>query len=612
MKMPPARLSGRTRPWFASEDDIDEFVDMLARFEAGDITAAEWKAFRLVRGTYGQRQEGDVQMLRVKIPQGILDRGQLDALADVAARYSRGFAHLTTRQNVQVHFVKLADVEPALRHLAASGLTTREACGHAVRNITTCPWAGVSLSEPFDVTPFAEAMTNHLLRHPLSSTLPRKFKIAFEGCADGDHAFAAINDIGFSARIDTASCRLGFAVTVGGGTSIWPRSGRLLTPFLPAGDILELAEAMLRVFHRLGDRQRLYRNRLKFLIKSTGWDAWQAAVETERSEIRRSGGVPLPFHADRPPVETAPHGQPVAPPSVPVLRRLVSPHHLQGPGLLPVPASTAPGAMEAARWRRSNVRRQHQPGFVTVLLTTPLGDLTVGQMRACGWLAEAFGDGLVRTTHAQDLLLRWVPEAAVDALHRRLCTIGLGRPDAGTIADVTSCPGAESCKLAVTRSRGLAHLLSDRWQRRPDRVDLAGDLTIRISGCPNGCGLHHVAGLGLQGSARKFNGRFLPQYLLLAGGGSGPDGARFGRRVAKIPARRVAAAIERLLDVYAAEHLPHETATDFFQRVDPGRLRAAVADLAQVRPEDLTEGDLCDLGETAPFAPRTTAGECAS
>src|SRR5215217_6268946 len=240
---------GRPRLDFASEHDIDEFVDMLGKYERGEVTPDEWRRFRLVRGTYGQRQD-NVQMLRIKIPQGIVTSSQMRALAAVALRYSRGFCHVTTRQNIQYHFVKLADAERAMRELAHEGLTTREACGNSVRNITGCPYTGTSASEVFDVSPYAEALTRYFLRHPLSGVLPRKFKIAFEGCTE-DHAYASINDIGWRARVKDG--RRGFRMTVAGGTSILPVSGYLLYDFIPVEDMLNAAEAVVRVFHRYGD-----------------------------------------------------------------------------------------------------------------------------------------------------------------------------------------------------------------------------------------------------------------------------------------------------------------------------------------------------------------------
>src|ERR1700733_5197378 len=230
---------GRTRLSFASEADIDEFVTTLEKYERGELTPDQWRAFRLLRGTYGQRQAEDAQMLRVKIPQGILTREQLDALAIVGERYSRRFGHLTTRQNIQFHFVKLHDAEPAMRRLADAGLTTREACGNSVRNITACPYAGVAPDEQFDVSPYAEALTRFLLRHRLTSTLPRKFKIAFEGCPD-DHVATAINDLGFFAELGPAGER-GFRVLAGGGTAILCKSAGLLHEFVPVAELLRVA-----------------------------------------------------------------------------------------------------------------------------------------------------------------------------------------------------------------------------------------------------------------------------------------------------------------------------------------------------------------------------------
>ncbi len=285
---------------FATAADIEEFVSTLQRYERGELSADQWRSFRLVRGTYGQRQSGDAQMLRVKIPQGILDAGQLRALADVSESYSRGFGHVTTRQNVQFHFVKLQDAAPAMTRLAEAGLTTREACGNSVRNVTGCPYAGVAADEVFDVTPYAEALTRHLLRHPLASSLPRKFKVAFEGCAE-DHALTAINDLGFQARVHVnGSAQKGFRVTAGGGTAILCASGGLLFDFLPADEILNVAEALLRVFHRLGDYKHRQRNRMKFLIRAMGWDAWRSEFDKALADVRERRGPQPSFRSRQP------------------------------------------------------------------------------------------------------------------------------------------------------------------------------------------------------------------------------------------------------------------------------------------------------------------------
>ena len=603
---------GRARLSFADEADIDEFVAVLGRFERGEITPDAWRAFRLIRGTYGQRQP-DVQMLRVKIPQGILTAPQLDALADVADRYSRGFGHITTRQNMQFHFVQLSDVEAAMRHLAEAGLTTREACGNSVRNITACPYAGTAEDEVFDVTPYAEALTRYLLRHPLSSTLPRKFKIAFEGCAD-DHVATGINDIGWRARIADQGGRYvrGFRVTAGGGTSILCKDGTVLYDFLPATEIFNVTEAILRVFKRLGDYQHKLRNRMKFLIRAIGWDRFRAEFEQELAQFTSEGGASLPFDPEHPPVEEAPALPLREPPSIDNVRTRATSSVTSGPGIHPrvVPKlSILP--REFLDWAATNVRRQTQSGYVLVSATTVLGDLTSAQLRILGTLAEAYGDGTVRVTPEQNLLFRWVRRDDVHALYSSISAAGLSRGGAGTLADVTSCPGAETCRLAVTQSRGLGRLLADRLVERPDLVSRVAGLNIKISGCPNGCGQHHIAGIGFQGSLRKVGGRPAPHYCVMVGGGTADD-TSFGRLVASIPARRSVEALERLIDLYTQLHESGESAPAFFRRVEVSVVKAALADLAVLAPAEATADDFVDLGDDVEFQPDVMDGECST
>jgi sulfite reductase beta subunit-like hemoprotein len=607
-----SRTLGRSRLSFAKTSDIDEFVVMLDRFERGDITPEDWRKFRLLRGTYGQRQDADAQMLRVKIPQGILDAAHLEALADVAEKYSRGFGHISTRQNMQYHFVKLHDAELAMRLLAEAGLTTREACGNSVRNITSCPYAGVSRDEVFDVTPYAEAMTRYLLRHPLSSTLPRKFKIAFEGCTD-DHAASSINDLGWRAALaPDGSGRRGFRVLVAGGTAIMCRTGASLYEFLPASDILMVAEAVLRVFQRYGDYEHKQRNRLKFLVKTMGWEAWQAAFQKELDEVRAAGGAQLPFDPENPPVETAPVERAEAP-SISEVVALVNAGAVRGPGIVPIVEVRDGGpGRERTEWLRTNLQPQKQGEYSQVTVSLVLGDLTGGQMRALAALSRAYADGTVRVTVDQNLVMRWVKSGQVPGLYRRLAAAGLARPGAGTITDVTSCPGAESCRLAVTQSRGLARLIEDDLEEQPALVRAASDVRIKISGCPNGCGQHHIAAIGFQGSIRKLGDRVVPQYFLMLGGGAGPDGASFGRLTAKIPARRIPEAVNRMLQLYQEEREAGETAPAFFHRVDTARARAAVADLERMTAEEALPPDFIDPGDDHAFNPEVMDGECAS
>jgi sulfite reductase beta subunit-like hemoprotein len=601
---------GRTRLSFARESDIDEFVATLDRFERAEITPDQWRQFRLVRGTYGQRQADDAQMVRVKIPQGVLTSGQLRALADVGERYSRGFGHITTRQNVQFHFVRLHDVEPAMRRLAEAGLTTREACGNSVRNITACPFAGVAADERFDVTPYAEALTRYLLRHPLSSTLPRKFKIAFEGCA-GDHVMTGINDLGFRAVLGAGEGR-GFRVTAGGGTSILPTAGGVIHEFLPASDILRVAEAVLHVFHRLGDYRHKQRNRMKFLIRELGWNRWRDEYTRALVRCRADGTVPV-ITAQPEASEAPPDWERDLPPDPVRIAGDVAAAATRGPGLAPVIVPLLePGDEAYARWRVTNLKPQKQSGFVSATVTVPLGDLSSAQMRVVGSIARASGDGTVRVTSDQDLLIRWVKASETRALYRRLAAAGLGLADAGTIADVASCPGAESCRLAVTHSRGLGRLLEDGLRERPDLVARAGDARIKISGCPNGCGQHHVATIGFQGSVRRIGSRALPQYFVMVGGGSTASGVSFAKLAAKIPARRAPEAVRRLVGLYERDRLHDESASAFFARVEVASVKSVLADLESVTERDALPSDFVDIGDEQEFRPEILDGECSA
>ena len=600
---------GRARLDFASEHDIDEFVDVLGKYERGEISPEDWRRFRLVRGTYGQRQD-NVQMMRIKIPQGIVTSSQMRALAGVAARYSRGFCHITTRQNIQYHFVLLSVVEEVMRELANEGLTTREACGNSVRNITGCPYAGTSANEIFDVTPYAEAMTRYFLRHPLAAALPRKFKIAFEGCAE-DHAVASINDLGWRARI--VDGKRGFRVTVAGGTSILPVSGYVLYEFMPVEEMFNVAEAVVRVFHKDGDYVHRSRNRLKFTIKTLGWDVFRQRFEEELAQFTaQTGGARLPFDPETVQSETAPNWCPSEAPTLQAVAAAAS-TPVNGPGIMPGSVRLQPLPDNYVRWMRGNVSRQRQTGYCHVTVRLPLGDFTAGQMRVLADLSEAYGDGTMRLTVDQNVLYRWVKTESIEPFYQRLATAGLSAPDAGRLSDVVSCPGAESCRLAVTQSRGLGRTLTEHLSARPDLVDLVPSGHIKISGCPNGCGQHHIGSIGFQGSVRKLAGRAVPQYFVLVGGGCSDEGtAHFGKVVSKVPVHRLTDALDRLLDLYRSNREGNEELGAFFRRVPPTMATDALKDLAQLLPNETTDEDFVDLAETHAFAPEVMDGECSA
>jgi len=601
---------GRARLSFANEQDIDEFVVMLEKYERGEITPDQWRGFRLLRGTYGQRQSYDASMLRVKIPQGVISADQMSALADVADKYSRRFGHITTRQNIQLHFIKLHDMEAAMRRLADVGMTTREACGNSVRNITACPFAGTSADEVFDVTPYADAVTRFLLRHRLSSTLPRKFKIAFEGCRE-DHTAIAINDLAFKAELGSDGTR-GFRVMAGGGTALMCKVAGSIHEFVPASELFRVSEALLMVFKEHGDYEHRQRNRMKFMIKTLGWDRFVAEYTKNLEWCRAEGQVPE-LVLDAPESEAVPtwaRAEAQAPNLIAARVASVTPN---GPGITPVIVPVFISTDEQYnRWRQTNVRAQKQFGFVTATVTVPLGDLTSEQMRVLGDLSRAYGDGTVRVTVDQNLVLRWVPVGDVRELYRRLSAASLGLADAATIADVNSCPGAECCRLAVTQSRGLGRLLGDTLRGRPDLVAKADGALIKISGCPNGCGQHHIATIGFQGSVRRVGGKAVPQYFVMVGGGTTAAGASFAKTAAKIPARRIPEAVERLIHFYDTEKTAGESAPAFFQRIDVSRVKALLTDLEQLTAESATADDFIDLAETGEFTPEVMEGECSA
>jgi sulfite reductase (NADPH) hemoprotein beta-component len=602
------RTLGRARLDFASEHDIDEFVETLGKFERGEMPADQWRRFRLVRGTYGQRQDG-VQMLRVKAPQGVVSSSQMRAFAGVASRYSRGFCHITTRQNIQLHFVLLKNVEAAMRELAQEGLTTREACGNSVRNITGCPYAGTSENEIFDPSPYAETLTRYFLRHPLSGVLPRKFKIAFEGC-EKDHALTAINDIGWRARI--VDGRKGWKVTVAGGTSILPVTGYVLYEFLPVEQMLEVAEGVIRVFQKYGDYQHPQRNRMKFIIRAIGWDAFRTHFEEELEGFRREGGARLPFDPTEVTGEEAPDWESAVAPTLQHVAAMAS-TPMRGPGIHPGTVRLQPMSDAYLRWMRRNVTRQRQAGYCHVNVRLLLGDFTAGQMRVLADLADAYADGTMRLTIEQNVLFRWVKTESLEPLYQRLAAAGLSSPDALSLSDVVSCPGAESCRLAVTQSRGLGRVLTEYFGARPEMVDLVPSGGIRISGCPNGCGQHHIGSLGFQGSVRKVGGKAVPQYFVLVGGGVTDAGAHFGKVVAKVPARRIVEAAGRLVDLYREQReSDSEDLGAFYRRIQPSVAAERLKDLVELNANDTTPDDFIDLGESQAFDPVVMDGECSA
>jgi sulfite reductase beta subunit-like hemoprotein len=588
--------------------DIEKFEGLLARYQAGDLDEDRWRVFRLANGIYGQRQGGTHQMVRVKIPYGSLRPEQLEMLATIARRYSRGWGHITTRQNVQFHFVALPRIPALMRDLASVGLTTREACGDTVRNVTGCHLAGACPFEVLDVTPWAEAAFRHFLRHPYAQRLPRKFKINFSGCAT-DCGQAMFNDVGVvavtRARAD-GTTEAGFRVFVAGGLGATPHPALALEDFTAREDLLATLEAVLRVFDHAGNRDNKLRARMKWLVDTLGIDELRARVVKERRLLIAAagwpGGIPAVVAAEGDePAGGAPAGftpGPARPGAVAV--------SLSSRGAPPDPRA---GGGSYARWERANVVRGVARGTVSAYAHCRLGDVTADQFDGLAALQRRL-DAEVRVTNRQNVVFRGLDESRLPELYAGLVSLGLGRPGAELARDVVSCPGADTCNLAVTQSRGLASAIDAAL----DDAGLAevGGIRVNISGCSNSCGQHHTADIGFFGVERRAHGRSAPGYQLLLGGHLGDAEVEFGRKALRLPAKSCAEATVRIVARFAAEREAAETFRSWLARIGGApAVAGSLADLAGFPAPFADPAFYVDYGETGPFTAEVGAGECA-
>ncbi|MBI3996989.1 MAG: nitrite/sulfite reductase [Candidatus Omnitrophica bacterium] len=506
----------------ATKEEITEFRQLVERYFLGQITPDEFKAKRLHMGTYGIRGVKDIHMMRIKIPAGKLNAEQLECLADLAEQYSKSIGHITTRQDMQLYWIPTKEAPKAIIRAAAVGLTTREACGNSVRNVTACYLAGVSPTELFDVTQHAEAVMRHFLRNPCSQKLPRKFKIAFEGCPT-DHAKTAIHDIGAVAAVkeEGGTRILGFKIYVGGGLGAAPMQAILLEPFTPATELLRTCEAAVRVHDRLGDRKNKATARIKFVVKRLGPDAFRKEVFEERAKL----------------------------PQYPYPEMHVTETNEQPPKPVDIKPAT-PVNTTYARWMLTNVTGQKQAGYSTVIIRLQLGDISSSQMRALAKIIRRYCGGIVRTMITQNLALRWIRTEHLAPLFNELHAVGLAEPEAERLYDVTSCPGAETCQLGISASRGLARALEARLKASGLGGEDLDRLHIKVSGCPNSCGQHHIADIGFFGGAKKVNDHLTPHFQLMLGGLAEEGKAEFGQPILKLPARRIPDAVIRILERY--------------------------------------------------------------
>jgi len=569
--------------------EIEAFREKAAEFLAGKITDDDFRPYRLRFGCYGQRQAG-VQMVRTKIPGGMLTATQMERLADVSDFCAGGKGHLTTRQNMQFHFVLLEKVPDAMHMLHDVGMTSREACYNTVRNVTACPYAGLTLHEVFDVRPYSQRVAYAFLRKSLTDSMPRKFKIAFDGCTNSDCTIAAIHDVGAKAVIRDG--QRGFRLVVGGGLGPLPVEARLLDEFLPAERIVNRIEAVLRVFNQYGNRKNRNMARLKFVMRERGFDWLKEAIDKEYADILANGGIETPV--------TVPEG---------FGGYASKPLPLGTGSQLPIVNRGSSGDAAFDRWLESSVEEQRQTGYAMVTVKVQQGNLTSSQMRQIAKIAREAGDGCLRVSVEQNLILGFVQLAFLPRVYAALKAIGLGDEGAREIQDVVTCPGAYSCNLALTKSMNLGYACEDAVKGYDD--PLLRNLQINISGCPNSCGQHWTAEIGFYGNARKIEGKEVPHYQMLLGGGYDQEGVmRFGLQVMSLPARHATIAMERVLRHYQANHQEGETFRNYVLRHKIEFFKKELlADLAKPSPDN--PDMFKDWGDDTNFSLQLGRGECA-
>ena len=549
-------------------EEIEAFAAEVERLNRGEVGDDDFKRFRLQQGIYGQRQDGE-QMVRTKLPAGRMTSDQLQSIADFAEKYSHGILHITTRQDIQLHYVKIDDVPQGIEDLAQAGVTTREACGNTVRNVTACPKAGTCANEVFDVAPYALAVSQYLLRKDLTQNLPRKFKITFGGC--NGCGLAPIHDIGLKAVIQNEV--RGFRVLIGGGLGSFPHSAKHLMDFIPADNMLQMSEAIVSVFDKYGDKRNRNKARLKFVVDKLGMDKIKELYEEEYAALGTK---------TYPAIELFAEGNPEVGGYQP------NNQHDSDP--------------EFTLWKNRNIEAQKQEGFNNVQIKLNLGDFTVPQAKALADIAAKYAGNVLLCTVNQNLMIPWVKEDAFGAVFAELKNIGLHKAGTEEIRDITCCPGSETCNLGITASRGLVQELNKEMESGFETSKDLDHVSIKASGCPNSCGQHHVASIGFHGGAKKINGVLTPHYEVLLGGRISEDEAVFGTSVIKIPAKNAPAAMKLSLEDYKAGKQDGETFGEYFDRQGKAHFRDLLSPLKDLPDIEQSPQSYIDYGSTEKFS----------
>ena len=597
--------------------EIDVFETQLELKRQGKIDEKIFAETRLRRGVYGQRYDngqrhdgvesrvlefpsGDLTkgpttmwdapgMQRIKIPFGAVTADQLDVLADLAEEYSDAIVHVTTRQDFQLHFIHIEDTPNLMRRLGAVGITTREACGNSVRNVTACPRSGVCADEAFDVSPYARALAYFLLGHKDAQDFGRKFKISFSGCGGRACGLAYLHDMGVVAqtRVVDGEEKRGFELYVGGGLGAVPYQAKLYDDFLAAEELLPTAQAICRVFSRLGEKRNRARARLKFLVAKLGFEEFRRLVNEELEQIPEDDRWTA-FLDDLAVTDEEPTREPRA-----------------------LTMDPLPEGYED--WQRSNVEAQGQPGYFMATVCLPLGDLSADQTRAVAAIARKYNGGRLRTSVEQNLVLRWITEGDLPELYAELAESDLALPGASTLIDITTCPGTDTCKLGISSSRGLAAELRKRIAARSFEIDEAVEgLKIKVSGCFNSCGQHHIADIGFYGVSRKVGSHTVPHFQVVLGGQTADNAAAYGLATIAVPSRVIPEVVETLTGLFIREREPGESFQACIARVGKAKIRALLQPLTEVPSYEQDASYYSDWGDPREYSIGDMGiGECA-
>ncbi len=597
------QFSPKSNPKWGKEEETEIFGQNVKLFRKGKISEDDFRRFRLQHGAYGSRLQQNYSMVRIKVPSGEMTPEQLEKIASLSEAFSIGSAHVSTRQNIQLHWVQLEDVSEVMRGLVEVGLTTREACGNTVRNVMCSHFAGICADEEFDSTPYAKAIARFFLRNPVCQNLPRKFKINFACCSQ--HGLVRIADIGLiPAKKDGSN---GFKIYLGGGLGAASFIGHQLEEFTSEVRLVSTCMAVIRLFDRLGNRENMARNRMRYLVNEMGWEKFQKLVIKERSNVEMTVSLETlgryKVETEQQNIRQLPNGK-----KLPLINEKVD-------------VNSDP----YKRWLHTNVVSQKQNGYFVVFITLGAGDITASQLRSLAkTIREYSGEGCARNTPNQNFAIRFIKAKDLPEFYNDLAKIGLANPGALTMSSAVGCSGTTSCNLAITNSHRLAKEIQSKFiELGLDTADDLRDSTIKISGCPNSCGQHEIATIGFYGGASRIGGTMTPTYTMMFGGRDGEDGL-LGRTVMRVPAKRVIPTLTKIIEIYRKERSENESLSVWIGKLINGavNVNGQVRNLDDIKTVLMSTISLpsaeedpeayMDYGNDIKFSAKTAKGECAA